>query len=329
MKTISFFSENIQRCKFVFSIFIFCSSAFWTKADIFVSDFNNDVVDNYNSLGALVSASSIIQPNGVAIGPDGNLYVATATDDGLGDGASIVSFNPVTGARIGTFTSHVSDNDLNNPDGIAFGPDGNLYVGDLQSKILVYNSSGGANINELPNADLNAPSGLTFDLLGNLFVADINNGTILKYNGSSFSQVNNDLFSAPRDVGVGLNGSLYVLDISGSTGGIYQLNPADGTSHQIVNYGTGSPIDFTENDLVVGPDGNLYVSGVDGDTGDGEILHYGTDGSGGGVYLNLGSNTDPTSMFFSVPEPSAFALMSMAGIAAIIFGIRRKNSAAK
>lgn len=310
------------------TLFLACGalglSACASKANLFVSDFNNDVVDNYNSAGSLVNSSSVLGPTGLAFGPNGNLYVATPYGDSSGDGTSVVTINPATGAQISIFTSHVSDNDLNNPAGIAFDSSGNLYVGDLQSKILVYGSSGGAHSSELTDVNLNAPSSLAFDPSGNLYIADENSGSVLKYNGSAFSIVNTAgaMMNIPHDVGVGLDGNLYVLDESGTTGGIYQLNPNTGFATEIVNYSTSL---FTASDLVIGPDGKIYVSGVNGNTGDGEILQYGTDGSGGGVYLDLGSGAAPTYMAFSpVPEPSVLALLSVAGAAAGLLRFRRR-----
>jgi hypothetical protein len=58
-------------------------SAFLAKADFFVSDFNNDVVDHYGQSGSLVNVSSIVEPAGLAIGPGENLYVATPVDSWL------------------------------------------------------------------------------------------------------------------------------------------------------------------------------------------------------------------------------------------------------
>jgi hypothetical protein len=65
-------------------------------------------------------------PKGVVIGPDGNLYVAVRTANGLG--GEVMRFNPVTGNFIDDFVVSNSANDLNRPEGLAFGPDGNLYV---------------------------------------------------------------------------------------------------------------------------------------------------------------------------------------------------------
>jgi len=53
------------------------TSALVAKANLFITDPNNDVVDDYASDGSLVGTTSVIDPTGLAFGSDGNLYVAT------------------------------------------------------------------------------------------------------------------------------------------------------------------------------------------------------------------------------------------------------------
>lgn len=295
-------------------------------ADIFIS--NGDVVSRYDNQGVLVNAAfaNVQGAAGLAIGPDGNLYVATASPaDGFG--AEISSFNLNTGAPVGTpFVSHVSDSAMNIPTGIAFGHDGNLYVADAQSKLLVYNHAG-TQVGQHTDANLNSPSSLAFASSGVLYLSDINSANILSYSAGSFSIVNLNpvAFAAPHDVAVGLDGLLYVLDISGATGGIFSLNPADGIAQKLVDYSTSA---FLADDLVVGPDGKLYVSGQDENTGNNEILKYATDGSGGDVFATLGSGgIGPTYMVFDVPEPAPGALLALGGLALTVLGIRKLRPA--
>jgi WD40 repeat protein len=299
------------------------SSSIFAHADFYIS--NGDVVGRYDSSGNAINSSliSVNGATGLTFGPDGNIYVASPTFSFV-TAAGIGIFNPLTGASLGTFVDHVGDNNLNNPQGIGFW-NGNLYAADGTSgSILVYNQSG-AHIGSLSDPQLNTPFGLTFGSAGSLYVADIGQGNVLSYNGSSFTRVNSQfgVLTAARDVTVGRDGNLYVLDAS-STGGIFKLSLSDGSAQKIVDYST-SP--FFASNLTLGSDGFLYVTGQQDN--EGEVLRYGTDGSGGNVFADLGFGSNPGYIVESVPEPStpAFVLLLIGCFAATKFAKRQFRSA--
>jgi sugar lactone lactonase YvrE len=275
----------------------------FAHADFYIS--NGDVVGRYDASGNVINGSliSVNGATGLTFGPDGNIYVASPTFSFI-NAAGIGIFNPITGASLGTFTDHVSDNNLNNPQGIRF-LGGNLYAAEATGgNILVYNQSG-THINLLSDPQLNTPFGLTLSSSGTLYMADIGQGNVLSYNGTSFSRVNSQfgVLTAARDVTVGNDGNLYVLDASG-TGGIFKLSLTDGSAQKIVDYSTSL---FFASNLTLGSDGFLYVTGQQDN--EGEVLRYGTDGSGGGVFADLGFGSNPSYIIESVPEPSTPALM--------------------
>src|SRR5581483_8499792 len=94
-------------------------------------------------------------PSGIAIGPDGNVYVADMSN-GVVD-----RFNGSTGAFIGDFVA--PNTGVTQPSGIAFGADGNLYVADYgsggQSYIDVFNGTTGAFMQQLVAPGAGPPNG--------------------------------------------------------------------------------------------------------------------------------------------------------------------------
>ncbi len=163
---------------------------------------NPPVVLQYNgTTGAFQSdfaSQNIGSPRGILFGPDGDLYAA---DGGVGSNgnATIDRFDGRTGAFLNYFVSAGSGG-IAHPGFMVFGPDGNLYVGDVHAgQILRYFGPNSANPGApdpvpgqtgaifVPPAvgGLDAPQGITFGPDGNLYVASGNWFT--SSNGSAYS----------------------------------------------------------------------------------------------------------------------------------------------
>ena len=99
---------------------------------------------------------------------------------------SILRYNASTGAFISTFVPSGSGG-LQWPEGITFGPDGNLYISSFSSdSILRYNGRTGAFIDTfvpVGSGGLNGPHGLTFGPDNYLYVSSYFTRNILRYHG--------------------------------------------------------------------------------------------------------------------------------------------------
>jgi hypothetical protein len=172
-------------------------------------------------------------PRGLVIGPDGLLYVANATN--LANtplGGDILRFDPETGHFVDRFITSTGGstcdcvNELNRPEGLVFGPDGNLYIASFRAdatdndKILIFQGPGGSQPGtyvgridldvagqdrEFAEALLFGPGGRLFVPISGIFGPDA--GAVRRYD---ITTKQFDVFVPPRPQGGPLGAPWYL-----------------------------------------------------------------------------------------------------------------------
>ncbi len=109
--------------------------------------------------------SGLLDPRGILLGPDGNVYVASYGTDSVKKYSS-------AGTYLGDFVAAGSGG-LDGPEGMCWGPDGNLYVSSsLNDRVIRYQGPGGASPGALIGTFVTAGSGGLDDPRGLMFGQD-------------------------------------------------------------------------------------------------------------------------------------------------------------
>jgi sugar lactone lactonase YvrE len=277
------------------------------------------------------SSTGLALPWGIALGPDGKIYVANF-GSGISDHSvrdSITVYAPGSNGNVAPIATIVGDRTgLNSPGGIAIDSVGNIYVtNDVSAtpsggddKITVY--ARGSNGNAAPKATLYAlglryPIGILVDSGGNLYVANTDGGSgtagsIVVYPPSSLVPSKaiglETALDGPSGITVDGSGTIYVTNQENGNGELDSVNVytpgsyAEGApSAAIVGTRTKLAQPFG---IATDSHGNLYVANAEGGPhGQGSITVYPTHSMG-----NVAPSATITGDKTGLSSPSGIAL---------------------
>lgn len=246
---------------------LFCGAPL-ARAELFVASFSGNRVHRHSETngaaiggGTFVSAASggLSLPHGMAIGPDGNLYVASAGND------AVLRYHGTNGAFLDAFISP-TNGVIDYPVWLEFRADGFLYVSSqLNNSVARFNATNGAFAGVFVtngSGGLNGPSGMTWGPDGHLYVAGRFGNHVLKYDGTNGAFLGATVaaggpLAQPFGIKFGPDGHLYVA--SGNSNAVARFDGSTGAylGNFIAAGGGGLNLPI---DLAFGPNGDLYVA---------------------------------------------------------------------
>lgn len=226
-----------------------------------------------NFLGNFV-ATGLNSPRDLVFGPDGDLYVSNGFEGSAGSDHTVERFDGQTGASKGSFVIPAAGG-IDLPSGLAFGPDGNLYVASSDSgQILRYDGQNGAIIGSgvfASGGGLVEPRFIAFGPgsapgIPDLYVADTGflRDRILRYDGltgafiEEFVARSEGGMGKPSGIAFDANGNLYVASFSTNEILKFDSNGDVVPGGPFIAAGTGGLAN--PRGVTIGPDGLLYVA---------------------------------------------------------------------
>jgi DNA-binding beta-propeller fold protein YncE len=192
-------------------------------------------------------------PHNAAFGRDGRLYVS------CGNGP-VLRFSGQSGQFIDAFVG----TGIENATGLAFGPDGNVYVADAwKNTIKRYDGKTGAFLGDFVKRDvgsLDVCGHIIFGPDGNLYAASLHSNLIKRYDGRTGAFLGDfagrNGLNQPSGLVFGKDGCLYVGSAMSS-----EVKRFDGKTGAFLDtfIAAGAGGLLRPDGMAFGPDGNLYI----------------------------------------------------------------------
>lgn len=185
------------------------------------------------------------QPNGVTLGPDGNLWF---TDGGYS------GINAMTPS--GTYLGNILVTSHSHPAGITTGPDGNLWFTETAGNNIGVLNVATSTVTEYPTAPTANPIGIAKGPDGNLWFTEFNTSKIATINPTTLAITEYSTLTpnaGPTGIVAGPDGNLWFTETTASNIGVIT------TAGAMVEYSVKTP-SATPNAIVAGPDGALWFT---------------------------------------------------------------------
>jgi len=256
---------GLPRHDFPVDVAIDGSGDVYVADEVATADSSDDRVVKYDANGVFLdvlagpgtSPGDVVNPDSVAIAPNGNVYVLE--NGALASAPNEISYFDSGGNFLGSWGAYGTGNgQFKNPAGIAIDSTGNVYVADKTNNRIQKFAANGVWLNAWASS---APTDVAVDSSDKVWVTSVNN--VYSFNGSGVQQ-SSFASSNPTGITVGANGDLWVS----STAGV--VRQYDQTGASLGTFGSGQLT--TPAGLDTKADGTLYVA----DPGADRVVRFGT-----------------------------------------------------